>query len=711
MRTSVWKVTTAAAMGVAVLFALRPVLGHGAAASSAATSEAMTADVPSAPTPTDGSTTMAISPSADLASRLHAARGTDEACAVVERLGRVGDAAAASALVEAVRTRSHADVRDCALTALGHVPGDAVTSALVGATHDPLPRLRASAYAALAARQDAFSRSTVIAAAQSEDASARIDALVALAGEHVPGAAALAEQALAAGTSEAQKERLLHALGAAGDPAAVGVLARFSESSSEDLRGAALVAAAEVGGPAMAVVEAALRRTPGDASLALRALGSVDTEDARAALIRATDDPRPAVAAEALSTLASFDGEDVRAAVVLHVGAKDPAAATAAAKWLAARGDGDGVASLVEAAQRLDDTSTLEAVSALADLDTEASRAAILALASRPGVARERALRELVGTEGGAEQARAIAIRMMRDEGGSIASTGLSVLAADESPDATRALADVARSGGPLASDAVQALGQRHDEASLLALVETARTVGAKDQREEALSALAGSRDPRATRALLDAAGDRDLRAPALASLARTGGPDAERALSSAASSNDPDDRLAAARALMAETPPAMLPRLEALARDTDENVADAAFSALRQASPASALALASEGLHASRPEARAAAVGRAGDLDAEASRPLLVEALRDSDPDVVVKAAQQLSTSGGSDAQQALLDVITASRSSDEAKRAAAEALQAMGGAAARDRADLLAPWLAPPEDSSSEAEDDETP
>jgi HEAT repeat protein len=301
---------------------------------------------------------------------------------------------------------------------------------------------------------------------------------------------------------------------------------------------------------------------------------------------------------------------------------------------------------------------------------------------------------------------------MMRDEGGSIASTGLSVLAADESTEATQALAELARSGGSLASDAVQALGQRHDEASLLALVETARTVGVKDQREEALSALAGSKDPRATRALLDAIGDKDLRAPALASLARTGGPDAERALSNAATSSDPDDRLAAARALMAETPPTMLPRLETLARDPDENVAGTAFSALRQASPASALAVASEGLRSSDPEARVAAVGHAGELDTEASRPLLVQALRDSDSAVVVKAAEALSTSGGADAQQALLDVITASRSSDEAKRAAAQALQTMGGAAARDRADLLAPWLAPEEDSSSsEAEDDETP
>jgi HEAT repeat protein len=284
----------------------------------------------------------------------------------------------------------------------------------------------------------------------------------------------------------------------------------------------------------------------------------------------------------------------------------------------------------------------------------------------------------------------------------------LSVLTADESPEATKAIAEIARSGGTLASEAVQALGQRHDEPSLLALVETARTVGAKDQREEAISALAGSKDPRATRAMVDATRDPALRGPALASLARTGGSDAERALASAAGSADPDERVAVARALTSAMPPTLLPRLETLARDPDENVSEAAFEALRQSAPASALALATEGLHAADPEARAAAVGHAGELDAEAARPLLVEALRDPDSSVVVKAAEGLATSGGADAQQALLDVLTGTRSSDDARRAAAQALQAMGGAAARDRPELIEPWLTPDDDSSGAGDDD---
>jgi len=707
MRASVWKATTAAALGLALVFAIRPMRGHdGSAPPPAVTTDTARTEAP--PATSQGPGSPGVSRSAALVAKLHGARSTAAACAALDGLGRIGDAAAQAALVDAFQTRAHAEVRECAVTALGYVPGDAATSALVGVTHDPLATLRAAAFTALAERDDAFSRSTVVAAAQSSDPSARMDALCALAVEHVEGASALVEQALATATNLTQRERLLVALGAAGERGSVGTLARFIASPSSDLRTAAFGAAARVGGPALALLDAAIARGGGDASLALDALGAVDTDDARATLLRAADDPRPAISADALSALASFDGEDVRAAMVLHVGSRDAATATAAAKWLALRGDGEGVASLIDAAQRLDDTSASQAVSALGGLDTEASRAALLGLASRPGVAREHALRELAGSAEGAEQARGIAIRMMRDEGGGVASTGLSVLTTDESAEATKAIAEIARSGGPLASEAVQALGERHDEASLLALVETSRTVGLKDQREEAISALAGSKDPRATRALVEATGDPALRDPALTSLARTGGPEAERALAHAAESADPGERSAAARALGGETPAALLPRLERLARDPDGTVADEAFEALRKSAPASALALATEGLRASDPEARAAAVGRAGELDAEAARPLLVEALRDPDSSVVVKAAEGLATTGGADAQQALLDVLTATQSSDDARRAAALALQTMGGAAARDHSELIESWLGSDEDTSGAGDDD---
>ena len=117
---------------------------------------------------------------------------------------------------------------------------------------------------------------------------------------------------------------------------------------------------------------------------------------------------------------------------------------------------------------------------------------------------------------------------------------------------------------------------------------------------------------------------------------------------------------------------------------------------------------MAAEGLRSSDQEQREAAIGRATQLDAEAARPLLLEALRDPDSTVVAQAASALGSAGGADAQQALLDVLTSSRAPDEARRAAADALQTMGGAAARDRAELLAPWLSP-EDTGSGSGDDE--
>jgi HEAT repeat protein len=213
--------------------------------------------------------------------------------------------------------------------------------------------------------------------------------------------------------------------------------------------------------------------------------------------------------------------------------------------------------------------------------------------------------------------------------------------------------------------------------------------------RNAAITSLGGSNDPRAVRVLVDSARDPLARDAALASLARTGGAEAERALTHAAESQNADERAAAARALTGETPAAMVPKLASLARDADANVADAAFQALRTAAPQDALAVATEGLRSADPAARAASVGRAGELDPEVARPILIQATHDADPDVVTAAASALGNAGGAEAQQALLDVLTSSSSSDDVRRAAAEALQSMGGAGARDHAELIAKWV----------------
>jgi HEAT repeat protein len=292
---------------------------------------------------------------------------------------------------------------------------------------------------------------------------------------------------------------------------------------------------------------------------------------------------------------------------------------------------------------------------------------------------------------------------MVRDEGGSVASTGLTLLTSDPSPEATKALAEVARTGGSLGQNAIEALGNRRDEASLTALLDVARSGAAQDTRNVALTTLGGQQDPRAVRALVDATSDPAVRDAALGALARTGGPDAERALAKAAASANAEERAAAARALVDETPPGLVANLGVLARDRDESVSNVAFQALRSAAPQQALDLAAEGLRSTDAAARAEAVARASQLDPEAIRPMLIGALHDSDPDVVAAAAGALANAGGGDAQQALLDVLTRSSSSEDTRRAAAEALQSMGGAAARDHADLISPWVTQEEEGES--------
>jgi HEAT repeat protein len=642
----------------------------------------------------------ANSRSAALAAKLRAARTTEAACTALEGLGWQGDATATTAIVDALRTRSTVEVKQCSLAALAHVSGDVAESLLLEASHDPNPAIRDEALASLAQHDDDLARSAVVAVAESQDTSARAGAVVALAGAAIPGAVQVVEHALSTATPTTQP-RLLLALGQTGDRAAVPVLARFAEGPADYVRGAALRAAAAIGGSAMALLDAALRPTSADTRAAIEALGSVDTDDARSRLVRAADDPRPEVAASALDALASFDGEDVRAAVVLHVGSRHPAVATAAARWLALRGDGAAVGALVDAAQSSDGVSADSAMAALHGLGSEASRAAMLALASRPGVARARALRELLATPEGSDEARAIAVRMLRDEGGNVASTAVQLLEHDESPQATQALAEAARAPSALGQAAVSALGSRKDEASTLALIDLAREGGSRQTRRLALAQLSGSTDARAERALLEAAADPQLRESALTSLAHDSSEPAARALAKACGSSDPVERAAAARALLNQTPPALTPALNALARDADERVSRVAFEALQYAAPKEAEQMVLEGLRSTEADARSVAVSRAGQVDGEAVRPALIEALRDRDATVAAAAASALGAAGGSEAQQALLDVLTASSSSEDARHAAAEALADIGGAAMRDHGDLVHAWL--PEGSTA--------
>jgi hypothetical protein len=110
MRASVWKATTAAALGLALVFAIRPMRGHdGSAPPPAVTTDTARTEAP--PATSQGPGSPGVSRSAALVAKLHGARSTAAACAALDGLGRIGDAAAQAALVDAFQTRAHAEVR------------------------------------------------------------------------------------------------------------------------------------------------------------------------------------------------------------------------------------------------------------------------------------------------------------------------------------------------------------------------------------------------------------------------------------------------------------------------------------------------------------------------------------------------------------------------------------------------------------------------
>src|SRR5689334_19216792 len=144
MRTSVWKATTVVALGLAGLLAFRPLRAQSHVAETPAVSPAATVagvEGQSAPAPRG-------TRSDALVARLAATRGTDDACEVLDSLGWQGDARATAALVETLGARSTSTVKACALSALGHVPGDAATDALLEASHSPQANVRDAALVA-----------------------------------------------------------------------------------------------------------------------------------------------------------------------------------------------------------------------------------------------------------------------------------------------------------------------------------------------------------------------------------------------------------------------------------------------------------------------------------------------------------------------------------------------------------------------------------
>src|SRR5215471_2901965 len=122
MRLLAWKLSTLAALGTSVFFAVHPLRAPLAAAASS-------------PHPAHegggGVITRwlggeAAAPSADtakLVERLGHARSPTAICQALEALGYAGDGEATRAILDAFDSARRADVRACAVTALGKVQG------------------------------------------------------------------------------------------------------------------------------------------------------------------------------------------------------------------------------------------------------------------------------------------------------------------------------------------------------------------------------------------------------------------------------------------------------------------------------------------------------------------------------------------------------------------------------------------------------------
>ena len=699
-----WKLSTFAALALAVGFAVRPLRGPAAASASGSATERVSANDARNGARSPGfyfgaGAEMAVaggSRDAKALERLKSARSPAAACEAIAELGYSSEPAAVAAIVDATGKQRRAEVRQCAVTALGKMPGGAARSWLEELILDRDPLVRVAALGGLAAKDDPEARAIVFKAARGDDPELRVAAAVALGTAHVAEATPLLIDAVMTSTGTTQRT-LIEALGATEDPAALPALMAIARDGARTSRYAALAALASIGGPeAIAVLEDALTHgDPHDVEVAAEALAQMPDEAAHRVLLVAASGARRASANAALMHLRAVEGDDVRAVMIARLGMSDPEALTSAVDYFAEQHDVTAVPRLLEIASRGGANTSRQAVVALGALGGLEARMALAEIARTPGKGRETALSQLAELPGGPAEVRALCLRM-KDEGGADAQVAVRMLGQDESAEARDALLDMARAGGPHAAQAVSALGGRRDADSLRALTDLAERGASSDLRVEALRALGQSNDSRAVPALTRALSSSDpgARIAALDALGPIEGGDAERAILDSASRGDTALRAAAAQALAGRGTPASTARLEEMTKDGERQVAQTAYNALVSDAPERAQRVASDALRSTDVSQRRDAVGMVSLLEPEESRPLLLEALRDRDESVVLRAARQLGNVGGSDVQTALYDVMLRSSSSASLKKATAMALERMGGALARTQADVIAKY-----------------
>jgi HEAT repeat protein len=703
MRQGAWKISTFAAVGVAAFLALHP-LGRpdagdekGAAAKTAHHHAAH-----------HGGGLFAWlgvgAPSSDTAAprtgthlqRLRDARNPAEQCEALRVLAleATGDEEATDTIGDYASSAHPRAVRFCAVGALEKVRSGAARSYLSDLVEDSDRYIRASALRALAsqARDDADARATVIAAAHSEDRDTRLEALIALGDAHVPDAAKLLEDAIATETGDT-RARLIAALGETRDPSTVSAISQMADDGSASTRAAALEALGSIGGDAaIAVLEDKLKNgTHEDGETAARALATTGDPRAKQALLDAASNGTSLQQLAALHALVQVDGDDVRQTMLAGLHSKDPRLVTAGVGWFASHADKTAVPDLAAMLATAPAQAQGSIVSVLASIGGDDARAAIASAARGGGPAQVSALSNLANMPGGRDEARTIALGIVKG-GGQNAGSAIAVLGQDASPKARDALVSVAHAGGSYAFEAMNMLAQRGDPDSMRALTDLSRSGKTPELRGQALTALGSSGDPKSTPVLLSAALDKDpaVRRAAVAALGRSQGQGAERALVAATGDDDEATRATAIRSLGMMHTESATRELERIANGQNDGDASSAFQALAYNAPDRAAAVADQAMSSGSSQLRQTVVDSAGTLPAPDARRILTSALHDANDGVASSAVNGLASLGGDAAQQSLLDLLT-SDASQAVKRVAADALDRSGTDMAQQHADLI--------------------
>ncbi len=659
-------------------------------------------------------------------SRVHAVRA-----AALDALGRLGEDQALDVLLSYVASSDWEQSRP-AIEALGRSDADRALRELRRLADDPDPTRRQTAWGALARRGGAEARAVLHRVAHQctpHEAWAAMFAVAAL-GEPVDQRFLLA---VAKGSNPQKASSALSALASFPAAAVTDALLELARTAPAHRRPDVLGALGGLDDPrAVVILEEAARGRRNERNVAIHALGRSRAPGAMEALVGVTDEAGPNEVASAASALAGRTEPEARE-IVREMAAEPAPLGPAALAALAAVNDAEATTLLVTAfdergvlppANALnhlaihggdDGWSLLEEVLATGDMGTRNS--VVWALQQRGD---EHAVDRLLDLARHGDRNVASAALGSLEQMDEHARDGLRSLLIERVTDGTdvdygQSLTTLARLGGEEVMDlltarledgtvsekqqALGALAQMAEPEANAAIARIYRESDDPNIRVQALNQLLWSDDVSAD--ILDSAmadENPSVVATVATALAQQGGPDAAERLLKMAEAEDAQVRTAAISSL------AQLGGEDAesalLAGLGDPEVAPSIlWSVSTSTSPVVREALrdmAREG----EPALRANALSALGMDPDPGTTDLLVDAMRDDDSTVATSALYALQSRGSSSAAEAIaavLDDLDGDEDPYGLRYQAANALQSIGGPAARERAELLESILAP--------------